>query len=559
MRETHLLQSTLSSQSEFTMNEETKEKDSLKKQGAWLMFAKTVGFFFSFLLPLLVVRFLDQNQVGVYRQSFQVIANAIAILPLGFSMSAYYFLNREQERRGAAIFNIIVFNFVVGGGACLALFLYPQLLGNIFQSAEMTRLAPSVGIVVWIWIFSVFLEMVAIANREARLATGFIIFAQFSKTLLMAGAVLFFTTVDSFLYAAMIQGALQTVILLVYLNSRFPAFWGKFDFAFFREQMVYAVPFGLAGILWTLQTDIHNYFVGYKFSEAEYAIYAFGCFQFPLVRMLAESVNSVLIPRMTELEVAGDKPEMIRLTARAMQKLAFFYFPFYAFLLVTAQTFVLTLFTHNYLASVPIFVINLTLLPVQIFVTDPVVRAYKELGRFLLVLRIFILIALVSALYFGIWHFDLRGMIAIVVVVSVIEKLIAEAVVIRKLGAGRKDLPLLKNVGNTAVVSLFAGIATYLVYSNVREHVFQFGERLASALFAAPKLAVTDFIGGGLTLAISGAVFAALYLGGAFYFNIIEDGEKELILSVVRRPLSVAKKVFGAKKATDNGLLTTDN
>ncbi len=541
------------------MNEETKEKDSLKKQGAWLMFAKTVGFFFSFLLPLLVVRFLDQNQVGVYRQSFQVIANAIAILPLGFSMSAYYFLNREQERRGAAIFNIIVFNFVVGGGACLALFLYPQLLGNIFQSAEMTRLAPSVGIVVWIWIFSVFLEMVAIANREARLATGFIIFAQFSKTLLMAGAVLFFTTVDSFLYAAMIQGALQTVILLVYLNSRFPAFWGKFDFAFFREQMVYAVPFGLAGILWTLQTDIHNYFVGYKFSEAEYAIYAFGCFQFPLVRMLAESVNSVLIPRMTELEVAGDKPEMIRLTARAMQKLAFFYFPFYAFLLVTAQTFVLTLFTHNYLASVPIFVINLTLLPVQIFVTDPVVRAYKELGRFLLVLRIFILIALVSALYFGIWHFDLRGMIAIVVVVSVIEKLIAEAVVIRKLGAGRKDLPLLKNVGNTAVVSLFAGIATYLVYSNVREHVFQFGERLASALFAAPKLAVTDFIGGGLTLAISGAVFAALYLGGAFYFNIIEDGEKELILSVVRRPLSVAKKVFGAKKATDNGLLTTDN
>jgi O-antigen/teichoic acid export membrane protein len=530
------------------------QKDSLKTQGAWLMFAKTVGFVFSFLLPLLVVRLLDQHQVGVYRQSFQVIVNAIAILPLGFSMSAYYFLNREPEKRGAAIINILLFNFVVGGLGCLALALYPQVLGNIFQSADMTRLAPRIGIVIWIWIFSIFLEMVAIANQEARLATAFIIFAQFSKTLLMAGAVLFFTTVDAFIYAAMIQGVLQTVILLVYLNARFPKFWGKFDFAFFKEQMIYAVPFGVAGILWTLQTDIHNYFVGYRFTEAEYAIYAFGCFQLPLIAMLSESVISVLIPRMTELQSADNRAEMIRLTARAMQKLAFFYFPIYVFLLITAETFIVTLFTHNYLASVAVFKINLTLLPLQILLTDPVVRAYKELGRFLLVLRIFILIALVGALYWGIWHFGLSGMIAIVVVVSVFEKLIAETVIVRKLGVGRKDLPLLKPVVKTAVVTLIAGIATYLIYSNIKDYVFHYGERIAAALFAAPKVPVKDFIGGGLVLFISGLIFAAIYLAGTFYFNIIEDGEKEMILSVVRRPLSVARRKLFFKKP-----LTTDN
>ncbi len=539
--------------------QEINKTTSLKSQSAWLLFAKTVGFFFSFLLPLLVVRLLDQHQVGLYRQAFQIIVNAIYILPLGFSMSAYYFLNREQERRGAAVFNILVFNFVVGAFACLALFLYPQFLGNIFQSAEMTRLAPNIGVVIWIWIFSMFLETVAIANREARLATFFIIFAQFSKTLLMVAAVLLFTTVDSFIYAAMIQGVLQAIILLVYLNYRFPRFWGKFDFSFFREQLIYAVPFGLAGMLWTLQTDIHNYFVGYRFTEAEYAIYAFGCFQLPLIAMLSESVISVLIPRMTELEAVGDKPEMIRLTARAMQKLAFFYFPIYVFMFITAETFIFTLFTHNYAASIPIFMINLTLLPLQIIVTDPVVRAYKELGRFLLVLRIFILIALVATLYFGIHHFGLSGMIMIVVIVSVLEKLIAETVIIRKLGAGRKDLPLLKNVGKTAAVSLAAGLATFLVYSNLKDYVFHFGERLAAAIFAAPKLSITDFIGGGLTLSVSGLVFAAVYIAGTYYFNIIEDGEKEMIWSVIRRPLSVAKKRFASKKTTNNEPLTTDH
>src|ERR1051325_10121430 len=96
-----------------------KKPASLREQSAWLLTAKVVGFAFSFVLPLLIVRYLDQEQVGNYRQAFLIITNAVIILPLGFSMSAYYFLARESERRGAAILNILLFNFVVGGLACL--------------------------------------------------------------------------------------------------------------------------------------------------------------------------------------------------------------------------------------------------------------------------------------------------------------------------------------------------------------------------------------------------------------------------------------------------------
>ena len=366
------------------------------------MIAKIIGFGFSFLLPLLIVRYLTQDEVGHYREAFQVITNAVVILPLGFSMSAYYFLARETgERRGTAIFNILLFNFVVGGLACLTLFLFPQLIGNIFRSDELTQLAPKIGVVIWIWIFSTFLETVAIANQEARVATVFIIVASFSKTLLMGAAVFAFATVESFIYAAMIQGVIQTFILLNYLRSRFPGFWRGFDPGFFREQMMYAIPFGLAGVLWMAQNDIHNYFVGYKFSSADFAIYAYGCFEIPLIAMLAESVTSVLIPRMNALQHAGDRTEMIRLTARAMQKLAFFYFPIYVFLMITAHTFIVTLFTQKYEASASVFVINLTLLPFSVLILDPIVRSYKELGRLLLLTRILVLISLVAVLYYG--------------------------------------------------------------------------------------------------------------------------------------------------------------
>lgn len=523
--------------------EENIKIPSLKAQSAWLLFAKIVGFAFSFLLPLLVVRFLTQEKVGVYRQVFQIIANTGAILPLGVSMSAYYFLSREKEKRPSAIFNILIFNFVMGGLACLALFFFPQIIGNIFQSEEITRLAPKIGIVIWFWVFSSFLETVAVANQEARMATAFIISAQFTKTLLMISAVILFATVEAFVYAAMIQAALQTLVLLFYLNSRFPRFWTSFDFKFFREQLIYALPFGLAGLLWTLQTDIHNYFVGYKFSASDYAIYAYGCFELPLIAMISESVTSVLIPRMSKLQSENDKREMIRLTTRAMQKLAFFYFPIYIFLFITAQTFIVTLFTRNYAASVPIFLINITLMPFYIWIVDPIVRSYKELGRFLLTLRIFIFIALVSALYFGLQNFDLRGMIAIVVVATIIEKFISSFAVLKKLEVKRTDLRLLKGVAKTAVCALLAGIFTFLFYHQLSGKIAVLSADFAQNTLGFSKTSVIDFVSGVMVLGLSFLIFAPIYLFSANYLGIIDDDEKHLI----GKKLSIITKYFKPK------------
>lgn len=521
----------------------SQKKSSLKSQGAWILFAKVIGFGFAFLLPLLVVRFLTQEKVGLYRQSFQVVMNAISILPLGISMSAYYFLSRETERRASTIFNILLFNFISGGLAFFTLYFYPQILGKIFQSDEMTKLAPIIGTVIWLWIFSTFLEVVALANQEARTATVFIILAQFTKTALMAGAVILFGTIEAFLYAAIIQGVLQTGILIFYLDSRFPKFWLAFDPAFFREHLLYALPFGLAALLWTLQIDIHNYFVGYRFSEAEYAIYAYGCFQLPLIGILYESTTAVLIPRMSELQSRGESREMILLTTRAMNKLALFYFPIYVFLFITAQVFVITLFTRNYLASVPIMLINLTLLPLDILVIDPMVRAYKELGRLLIVLRIFVTVALIAALYFGIHYFDLRGMIAIVVVVNLFEKIVVGAILSGKIGVKFADWRLLKNTGKTALVSIFAGVITFLIFGQIQTFGFMLGENLVNLFVAAPKQNTVDFISGGLTLGFTFLFFAPIYLFGANYFGLIDEEEKNLI----KKTIGKARKIFAGK------------
>ncbi len=532
----------------FKMDEIQKKTGSLKSQSAWLFLAKIIGFAFSFALPLLVVRFLTQEQFGIYQQIFKILVNLVAILPLGFSMSAYYFLSRETEQKPFAVFNILIFNFAMGGIAFLIFCFYPQLIGNIFQSPEITRLLPTLGIVVWFWIFSSFLDTVALANQETKIATVFIVFSQFTKALLMVTAVIFFADVKALIYAALIQGIVQTIVLFFYLKSRFPRFWKAFDAKFFRQHAIYALPFGVSGLIWTLQLDIHNYFIGSRFSPSEYAIYAVGCFQLPLISIIAESATAVLIPRMSELQLQNNKREMIELTARVMQKLAFFYFPIYVFLIITAQTFITTLFTEKFSASVPIFLVNLTLLPFYIWVTDPIARAFKEIGRFLFVFRVVVFAGIVSALWFAIHNFTMIGMIATVVTVTLLELVIVSSVVLKKIGTQFSDIVLLKNVGKTAISAALSGAVTFFVYRQTQGLLPIFYEQLAQVF----NQTLSHLFAGSLVLGISAIVFGTVYLICSIYSGVISDEEKQIIKTKV----SIITRYF--RPNSESQLLTLD-
>lgn len=532
---------------------------SLRQQSAWLLAAKVVGYGLTFVLPILIVRVLTKEDVGTYRQVFQVIVTVGAILPLGVGMSAYYYLSREKERRAATVCHIIVFYLIAGGLAFATLMSFPQLLGHLFRSDEITNFAPITGIVIWLWVFSSFLEIVAVANQEAKVAAAFIVLAQLSKAVLMVGAVVFFRSVESLLYAAMVQGALQTVVLLIYLRNRFHGFWKSFDWGFFREQLAYALPFGIAGLLWTFGTDIHYFFVGYRFSTSDYAVYAYGCFQLPLISLISDSVTSVMIPKVSHLQSSGDKGEIIRISVRAAEKLSFAFFPIYVFLLITAETFVVTLFSSSYRAAIPIFIVNLTLLPFFAWTNDPIVRAYKELGRFILKVRLFSIIVLVGGLYYGIYHFGLTGMISVVVCVTIAEKLFITVSVLKILGFKKRDLSLFGGVAKTAICAVVAGLVTLFLYiwlSGPLESAVS-GQLANNSVQMSKTL--SGLVTGGIVLSCSFAVYAPIYLLGAFRLGLIDDSEKAAMKKLPLAGRFIKWLYHEDRDLEKNGVTTTEN
>ncbi len=430
---------------------------SLTSHVSWLMLAKTLSFIFTLALPLVLVRRLNMAEFGVYKQLFLVIGTSVIVLQMGFGMSGYYFLPREPETRRQIVVNVVLFNLTMGALAGLALFFYPGLLGIIFKQPDLASYGHLVGVVILLWIVSSFLEIVPIANQEIKLASGAIVSVQLSRTALYLAAVLVFGTVRALVYAAVLQGVLQTAILLIYLQSRFPGFWRSFNLGILRRQLSYALPIGIGALLFNVENDLHSYFVSHRFGPAIYAVYAVGTVQLTFLNLLQEATNAVMILRVTVLQQQNETAEILRLTARAMRKLAAVYFPAYVFFLVFRREFITFLFTARYTASVQIFAINLTLLPMAVLLYDPLFRAFIDQRFFLLRLRLVLCSVMAAGLWFAVPRFGLRGAISVVVLTMLTERALTLARICRILHVRWSDARLLKDVGKLAVAAALAG------------------------------------------------------------------------------------------------------
>src|SRR5690242_15943512 len=435
------------------MEQQQKQRSSLTVQAFWLLIAKTLAFVFAFALPVLLTRTLSQSEYGLFKQVFLIVTTATALLPLGFGMSAYYYLPREtnQQVRGQVILNILLFNLLMGALACSLLVFWPGLIAKIFKDPTVPTYSALVGAVILVWLFSAFLEIVPVANQELRLATVFIVAGQLSRTVLLLAAAIVFDSVTALIYAALIHGVLQSLALLWYVSSRFPKFWRAFDWSLTMKQIAYALPFGLAGLLYTVQTDLHNYFVSNKFSAATFAIYSIGVAQVPLIGILRDSVSSVILPRISYLQEQGQAREILILLANAVRKLAAVYLPIYVVLLITGREFLTVMFTKAYLQSWPVFAINLTLLPISLLEVDAVVRAYERHRFFLVKLQLVLCVLMVPTVWYGVTRFGLVGAITAVVVVNFVLRIVLAARFSVVLGAKWRDVALFKDVGKVAL------------------------------------------------------------------------------------------------------------
>jgi O-antigen/teichoic acid export membrane protein len=434
------------------------QKPRLVVQAFWLTFSKITAALVNIVVPIFLARVMSQTEYGIYKQVFLFVGTAVSMSALGVGTSAFYFLPRRPSEGGAIVLNVVLYNLLTGAIPLVLILVYPNILTDVFKVPDVQKYAIALGVLIILQAIAGFLHQVPSALQDVKSSTLLIIGSQVSRAMIFGLAAILMPNVRTIVNAAILHQLVQTSLLFWYLHRNFGRFWTHFDRTFFVEQVRYAIPIGIFGVLGVLRRDLHNYFVSAAFSPAQFAIYSVGSMQTPFVPVIVESVTTVMVVRVSELQHQGRHRDVMELTARAINRLASILFPIVALLFVTRRDLIVLMYKSAYEQSADIYAINLLLLGVAVFSLEPIIQAYKEVRGAILAIQVSVLAAMTVFLYFAIGQLGMIGAIAVAVAANIVERVAVACAAARALGATKRDLALLKDVAKVTAACIAVAI-----------------------------------------------------------------------------------------------------
>ncbi|AZZ36202.1 hypothetical protein CIK05_05145 [Bdellovibrio sp. qaytius] len=259
---------------------------------------------FNLLLPLILIRILTPDQVGIYKLFFMYAATVPWMLfSSGFSKGIYFWgghwRNNQEERYNAfsatwsyqICWSVII--IVLTALAFPFLDYFPKFLFTepIYVALLVASMAMNVP--------SSMYEEYCVAHGKTKSAGFFGAFWDIFRTIAIIAAALHYQSI----LAVIIANAV--ILLLKLLMNVFLTL--KHKIATFslrnnpqaRAVWNYAFPSSATAVLAILFGYGDQFILGYYLAPAQFALYSFGCLSIPPLLVFEQSVNKVMIPHFT--------------------------------------------------------------------------------------------------------------------------------------------------------------------------------------------------------------------------------------------------------------------
>ena len=324
-------------------------------------------------------RVLSMYDYATYRQTLLAYAFIAPLLMLGLHQALYYFLPGENKRpRSVLMENLMLLSFMAGLFTLFLLFGGNRLLAWRFKNPDIARtlliLSPYP---LFMLPASGFSACLIARNRVKQVAVYNVLSRLFMLAAVLT-AVLIFRTATSAVIGTVIGAgivflpALKLMSASCNVGTLMPSKNGMLS------QLKYAVPLGLAGMIGTISKLLDKIIVSSMCSPEQFAVYANGAIEIPLISVLTGSVMAILIPDLVKMYKAAQYTELKALWHRAMVKCSLIILPIMVFLLVMAPEVIRILFSDKYIESVDPFRVYLLALPVRVTQFGAIFMAAKR-------------------------------------------------------------------------------------------------------------------------------------------------------------------------------------
>jgi O-antigen/teichoic acid export membrane protein len=373
---------------------------SFVSRGAVLATARLLNQALALLSPLLLVRLLEIDEYGRYRQ---FMATAMFITSLGgFALAANlnYLIARSPERQSADISNTCLLMLALSLVSALVVVLArqwlvpPEIAGSWLLLAVYVFLFLNLEVLVSYWL----------AHGQSGQVMAYTLGVTVWRLATLLAATYWLRDVELIFVTLVCAEALKNLWVYVWMRRRGLLVF-RWDAPAMREQLRLATPLGAGSVLYKLN-DFGKVVVGNQMGAVPMAIYTTAAFQVPLVNIVQGALADVIFPDMVKRS-QRDAMQGLLLWKRAQVLIFAVICPAWALLTYWADPIVRLLFTDAYAAAVPYFQVFLLLMLRQCFQFSTPLRSVEDNKSFAHanLMALFINAALIIALMprFGLW------------------------------------------------------------------------------------------------------------------------------------------------------------
>ena len=464
-----------------------------------LIAARTLSFAVTFFIPVILVRAFDQATFGAYKQVFLLYVIVYAIAQVGMAESLYYFIPSNPAKAGGIVMNAVILLGVSGLVCVSALAARARQVAVWLGNPEIAGYVAPIAVFLLFMLITSVLEISMMARKRYVLAAWTYFSSDVLRSALLIVPALLFRSLGAVVAGAIVFAAIRVCFCAAYLMQEFAGTL-VFDWPCLRRQLNYALPFEMAIIVDTLQTNYHQYTVSHSFGPIAFAIYSVGCLQLPFVDFVAGPAANVMMVRM-----ADHVSERLAIWRDTTRKLALVFLPMFALLVISAREIILLLFTERYAAAIPIFVLWTVVVPLAALQTESILRVFAQTHFILFVnlLRLGMIAGLIGAFVLS---FGLRGAVLITLTATAVSKGLSLVRAARLMQAPVGQILPWGSLAAIAAVSAAACLPVWIVKTQVH-------------LSLAPLLAVM------------GSLFVLSYAGLLFGFGLLHEDERLVIAS----------------------------
>lgn len=334
---------------------------SLASRSLVLALARVMNQGLMMLSPILLVRLLDVEEYGRYRQFTVLAMFLIAIAGFSIAGNINYFVARSPRDGATYLTN-----------SCLLLLGTTAIVAGVVALAH-AWIVP--GEIAEYWLLLVLyvplyvnLDLVTsywLANKRS----DAVLYYSLGQVVVRLGAVVVsafvFRSVGMIFLTMVVLEAAKTFGLYVWLRQRRLLLF-RWDWPVMREQLRFVVPFGSGTLLYNVNDNFGKLVVGGSLGPAPLAIYSIAAYQVPILTILKSALSEAIFPDMVQRSSTNALDGL-----KLWQRTNVLYFlavcPVWILLTYYAEPVIRLLFTDAYAGATPYFQVLLLVMVRQCF------------------------------------------------------------------------------------------------------------------------------------------------------------------------------------------------